>query len=110
MKKVYVLKVKKKKLFMIPNGSKIRWGLVLFHNFYLNLFLISGTVIFSKVTASALSNSEIKYQSINLSESFKIYIICHTPWNTVQGGQILEMIQVCDYDIMIVLGELNTLI
>ena len=26
------------------------------------------------------------------------------------GGQIPEMIQVCDYDILIVLGELNTLI
>ena len=37
--------------------------------------------------------------------------IGHTPWNTVQGGgQIPEMIQVCDYDILIVLGELNTLI
>ena len=33
-----------------------------------------------------------------------------TPWNFVQGGQIPEMIQVRDYDILIVLGELNTLI
>ena len=39
--------------------------------------------------------------------------MAHTPWNTVQGGglgQIPEMIQVRDYDILIVLGELNTLI
>ena len=34
----------------------------------------------------------------------------YTPWNTVQGGLIPELIQVCDYDILIVLVELNTLI
>ena len=34
----------------------------------------------------------------------------YTPWNTVQGGLIPEMIQVCDYDILIVLVQLNTLI
>ena len=39
-----------------------------------------------------------------------IFYTEYTPWNTVQGGQIPEMIQVCDYDILIVLGELNTLI
>ena len=38
----------------------------------------------------------------------KIYI--YTPWNFVQGGLIPEMIQVCDYDILLVLFELNTLI
>ena len=39
------------------------------------------------------------------------YKTLHTPWNTVQGeGQIPEMIQVCDYNILIVLGELNKLI
>ena len=34
-------------------------------------------------------------------------IIGLTPWNTVQGGRSLipEMIQVCDYDILIVLVE-----
>ena len=36
-------------------------------------------------------------------------------WHTLsetpsRGGQIPEMIKVCDYDILIVLGELNTLI
>ena len=39
-----------------------------------------------------------------------LYILYHTPWNTVQGGLIPEMIQVCDCDILIVLVELNTLI
>ena len=36
----------------------------------------------------------------------------YTPWNFVQGGGglIPEMIQVCDYDILIVLVELNKLI
>ena len=40
------------------------------------------------------------------------HIMIYTPWNTVQGGRglIPEMIQVCDYDILIVLVELNTLI
>ena len=38
------------------------------------------------------------------------YVITYTPWNFVQGGLIPEMIQVCDYDILIVLVELNTLI
>ena len=40
------------------------------------------------------------------------YLLQYTPWNTVQGGRglIPEMIQVCDYDILIVLVELNTLI
>ena len=38
------------------------------------------------------------------------YILENTSWNTVQRGQIPEMIQVCDYDILIVLGELNTLV
>ena len=33
-----------------------------------------------------------------------------TPWNFVQGGLIHEMIQVCDYDILIVLVELNKFI
>ena len=32
------------------------------------------------------------------------------PETPSRGGQIPEMIQVCDYDILIVLGELNTLI
>ena len=39
-----------------------------------------------------------------------IYILPRTPWNFVQGGLIPEMSQVCDYDILIVLVELNTLI
>ena len=42
--------------------------------------------------------------------SLKQILYIFTPWNTVQGGQIPEMIQVYDYDILIVLGELNTLI
>ena len=33
-----------------------------------------------------------------------------TPSRGGGGGQIPEKIQVCDYDILIVLGELNTLI
>ena len=43
---------------------------------------------------------------------FNIHIIsCHShPETSSGGGQIPEMIQVCDYDILIVLGELNTLI
>ena len=45
---------------------------------------------------------------INKKGRFKI---CNsTPWNFVQGGLIPEMIQVCDYDILVVLVELNTLI
>ena len=32
------------------------------------------------------------------------------PETPSRGGQISEMTQVCDYDILIVLGELNTLI
>ena len=38
------------------------------------------------------------------------FYIVGTPWNTVQGGLIPEMIQVCDYDKLIVLVELNTLL
>ena len=41
----------------------------------------------------------------------KIVIRPNTLWNFVQaGGLIPQMIQVCDYDILIVLDELNTLI
>ena len=49
---------------------------------------------------------------VNLADYYTIYTILRTPWNTVQGGRglIPEMIQVCDYDILIVLVELNTLI
>ena len=38
------------------------------------------------------------------------YWIKHTPWNTVQGCLIPEIIQVCDNDILVELVELNTLI
>ena len=46
-------------------------------------------------------------------EVYIVYIQLYThPENPSRGGggQIPEMIQVCDYDILIVLGELNTLI
>ena len=40
---------------------------------------------------------------------YKIYYLSH-PETSSRGGLIPEMIQVCDYDTLIVLVELNTLI
>ena len=46
-------------------------------------------------------------ESHALQNVYALHSLKHRPGG---GNQIPEMIQVCDYDILIVIGELNTLI
>ena len=54
---------------------------------------------------------EMRASRVVLTNLVKMSILGYTlPETPSRGGQIPEMIQVCDFDILIVLGELNTLI
>ena len=109
-----------------PNGQFRSWMLFKPTQVFLSCISVSSACrSLSEYTTRCSNNfnegsSKTNFQSVcsTLKNIIKCVIWCkrilniiiYTPWNFVQGGLIPEMIQVCDYDILIVLVELNTLI